>query len=143
MKVIFIVGLPCSGKTTLAKKLASVSNAILLDDASKLFDKEQMKIKILIGNQENRDVIFTDVYLCKEETRQRAEEWIKSLNLSIEIKYIFFENDKDKCLLNMKHRMDQGDTREVKGSINMFSKLYKIPEGYEAKKIWQPEEKAQ
>jgi len=139
MKIILVIGLPCSGKTHLAEQRANEFRAILLDDASKKFTKDEMKFKILLGYQEDRDVILTDPYFCRENTRRNFRDWVHEFDIPVKVEYIFFENDADKCLNNMRHRMAQGDDRKVEGAIRTMTRTYEIPDGVEPLEIWQPE----
>jgi hypothetical protein len=116
---IFLVGLPGSGKTFLGNKLSKKLNIPFFDDASMNWTLSQLK-------EIKGDFILADVYLCREKDR----EAIKSLG---KCRWIFFENNPEKCMKNVEYR---ADGRAVMGMIRTMSKIYTIPEGIKPRKIW-------
>lgn len=111
-----IVGLPGSGKTTLAKKInGDNGNKYHIIDDPKNFETDVMPYL-------DRDVIITDPYLCFKNFRVAAIKRIESINPDIKIDWLFFENDPEKCLENSKNR-----DRKVESFIKNFSTKYEIP----------------
>ncbi len=135
---ILIVGLPGSGKTYLAKKMYK---KILHEGKKKIYLYDD----ICIGGKfqelkkhaprENSTIIITDPYFCQKETRS---ECVRSLNRmfgEVGIKWIFFENNKEKCLNNVKSRT--GEHRKVDNFIEMLSRNYEIDPSCSPLEIWQ------
>ncbi len=114
--ILMIVGLPGSGKTTLAKKInGDNGNKYHIIDDPKNFETDVMPYL-------DRDVIITDPYLCFKNFRVAAIKRIESINPNIKIDWLFFENDPEKCLENSKNR-----DRKVESFIKNFSTKYEIP----------------
>lgn len=123
--ILCIVGLPGSGKTYTACQYLDKSYIVVLDDISNIDDLPIKKFNLLI---------ITDPNFCITSVRESAEKiLIEKYNSQPE--WIFFENNKDKCLVNVKYR---NDGRNVEDYINAVSQVYEIPEGYDAIEIWQP-----
>jgi len=116
--IIFICGLPGSGKTFLGNKLSKKLNIPFFDDASMSWTLS--KLREIKG-----DFILADVYLCRERDR----EAVKSLG---KCRWIFFENNPEKCIKNVEYR---ADGRAVTGMIRKMSKIYIIPEGVKPRRI--------
>lgn len=126
MKITLIVGLPGSGKTYLAKSLKD-NKSMLIDDikhADQLIDK-------------GLDLIITDPYFCYSETRDKCIEVLNSKFNNPEIIWIYFENNLEKALNNIKHRKRRGDGRNTESFAEHLSLMYKIPSGVEPLVIWQ------
>jgi cytidylate kinase len=109
MEVLFIIGLPASGKTTLAKQICERTNAVLYDDplnykAIALHDK----------------IVITDALLCREENVAIATAILQKIGYS-KFDFIYFENDPDTCLVNAQIR----NTHQVSVSIRTHTKHYK------------------
>lgn len=111
-KIIFIVGLPASGKTTLAETMAKDLQAALVDDPKSLDQ--------IMEALSNDTVIVTDPFLCYKKNQEKAKEIFSSL---AEVNFIYFENDLLQCKKNAKLRP------EKKVDVEIYSKNYFIPEG--------------
>ena len=125
-KVIFYVGLPGSGKTYHAKKAAKKLKGFLIDDINSSF---QMKTAL----EDHDTIIITSPKLCHKADREFGIKIIKEISEDIEIEWIYFENDPEKCLRNIAFR---NDGRLVENYIQYLTKIYRPPEN--ALKIWQP-----
>jgi len=134
MKIIFIVGLPGSGKSYLGKKLAEQTNAIGYFDDLSVADKSVFERFKKLLFQKQGTIIVNDVYLCEPKHRESALNLIKEVNPKIQ--WIYFENNLEKCRRNVEFR---NDGRDVEGSLLRFSKSYVIPENVEPLLIWQPD----
>ena len=125
-KILCIVGLPGSGKTHTAGQYTA-ENDVVLDDIN---DIKQLPDKLDLVNF----LVITDPNFCITSIRKDVEKiLIEKYNSQPE--WIFFENNKEKCLINVKYR---NDGRKVNDFINSVSQIYEIPEGYEPIEIWQP-----
>lgn len=114
-RCILIVGLPASGKTTLANSLLK-KNCVLVDDPKEGdFDKIGRFLRLGIT------VIVTDCFLCEKVVQEEAK---KSLG-SIETEWIFFENDPVQCHINAARRKN----KPVDQDIEYWTDVYHIPEG--------------
>lgn len=134
--VIMLVGLPCSGKSTYGKRLAIAMGfgkepVPFIDDPTN-FNKQIFPVITREGF--GKMTIVADPHLCRIEAREAA---IKRVNAAcgVEPHFIYFENNPEKCLANLERRKAEGDNREVKGCIKMYSKMYTIPEGARIIKI--------
>lgn len=126
---ILICGTPGAGKSHLAKELFKTLEAgngswSILDDPTNHDDL--LNILCLECN-----LIITDVHLCKVEVREKAEQLLSNLGYTYEI--IYFENNPEKCINNLKHRKD----KKIIDKFDVYK--YEIPEGVEVREIWQPE----
>lgn len=118
--ILFIVGLPASGKTTLAKNInQSKGGSYRIIDDPKDFDLDILPYL-------NQNLIITDPNLCNEMNREMAVSKILSY-VEANIYWIFFENNPKVCLENSIIR----DGGKVKPSITNFNRVYKIPNGVE------------
>ena len=133
--VTFIIGLPGSGKTHLAHRLKKINEAfrpcVIYDDLKKTeLDALEEAVK------QGKDVILVDPWLCYPSTREiackRIEEWGATID------EIFFENDPEAALRNVRHR---NDGRHVESFIKQTTKHYTIPDGTIKAKIWNPKRK--
>ena len=123
MKVVFVVGLPGSGKTTFL-------NTVIADDAFIIDDIESV-------NQTPEDsdciniIFISDVHFCNSLILEYAIETLRFKYDPFEYDIIYFENDPEKCLKNVKHR---NDGRKVEYTIRELSRIYSPPKT--AMKIW-------
>lgn len=111
-----IIGLPGSGKTTLAKTLLAntdIKDSILIDDP-KHFSEIANAVRA-------KYLIVVDPHLCLPLNNLTADLMLKQLDYSVE--RIFFENNPKQCLINAEKR----GTKNVKADIDYFSKRYFIP----------------
>jgi len=119
MKVVLLIGLPGSGKSTTGKYWSEVFKIPFYDDASHLVKD----IKEILDKKED-EIIISDCNLCIPSVLNQAKIIISEYTNEI---FIFsFENNKEKCLYNVQQR---NDGRKVERMIRLLSKVYK-PEGY-------------
>lgn len=103
--ITFIVGLPASGKTTLAKTIPAV-----------LFDNRFSLSEVTYNLRNDNDVVITDPMLCIQDNRTFAHNVFKSFTQD----WVYFANDPTQCKINALARGD----RFVLPSIYVLSKLY-------------------
>jgi hypothetical protein len=114
--VIGIVGMPGAGKTHLGAEYAT-QGYLVFDDLGRASKKEDA----LRAIAEGKKVVIIDPHLCFPENRKAVERLV-----STTIEWIFFENNPEQCLLNVKKR---NDGRKVENFIRLIAKHYKVPEG--------------
>jgi len=125
MKIVVIVGLPGSGKTILGKELES-KGYYFIDDISVCgLNKFLDAVKYQIDK-----IALSDCFLCKKKDREKCTVFLSKYTDNIE--WIFFENNPQKCYLNVDKR---NDGRSVKGLIDILSKEYNIPQDNKEIKI--------
>jgi hypothetical protein len=124
-RIIAIVGLPASGKTHYARKLAVELEAVIIDDPKEWNKDIAGKIEDLA----NETFILTDPWLCIDRNRVLAEDKFRKLGFPVE--WIFFANDPEQCKVNDPLR---GTDRA--SDISWFSTQYSIPEGANVLPVW-------
>lgn len=117
MKLIIIIGLPGSGKTTyFHEKLKPLGYQFFDDFVSSMCDGKMMKA-IKDGTT---DICIADPRLCNFEIFKRVMKVIEDYIDKSVIKLILFENEKNKCLLNASKRAN----KNVDKAIEFNSKIY-------------------
>ena len=134
MRVICIIGLPSSGKTTYMNNLL-ITEVDIFDDVSVGKGPSDFMEYLTGCDGEHVTAMVTDVALCVQATRDDFEYCVKSLHPLAMFKYICFENDPKQCLINAKNR---NDGREVENTIRSMAKVYTYPEGAEIIPVWKP-----
>jgi len=118
VKVTIIIGLPGSGKSYLISKMKKKHT--ILDD---FVSPDKIHMALSIGD----DVIMADPYFCEPDILAKA---IKIVEIyTYDIRYIYFENNKERAIANAENR-----GRGVKGLIHQLSVIYNPPEN--ARKIF-------
>ena len=131
-KLIWIHGLPGSGKTHLMKDLNDGS-FVVLDDTSSISD---IKSEL----EQNNNIILASPYfdnylnsLFLGETKLRTI--LKDYNYDVE--EVWFENDLQMCIQNLKNRTEHTiNTKQIIPDMKHFSKDYKIPNGVKTIPVW-------
>lgn len=136
MKVLIIIGLPCSGKTWLANQISL--GAIPIIDDSVCLGRDVLS-QYTLDNLKN-GYILTHPFLCEKETLQSEINWINETfnDVNVIIECVYFENNMQKCLRNLEYRMRNGDSRNTELSIRRLAQEYNVPENIIALPIWQP-----
>ena len=136
--ILFIVGLPGSGKSVMAKKINKDNgDKYYIIDDPKNFNED---IKPYL----DRDLIITDSNLCFQKNRDAAVAQIKKLLPDSKIDWIFFDNDPEACLANAQRRnraliVSLKPVRKVESFIKNFNQFYTIPEGSNVVNVYKPD----
>src|ERR1700757_323933 len=112
-KVIFIVGLPGSGKTTYAKSIMD-DTYFLIDDPIR--DKTLFK-QAIKANKPN--VIICDPLLIGKEPERIQNIITKQFNSDIDFEWIYFENDQRGAWANHLKRNDV-DPRHINENFHQY-----------------------
>ncbi len=132
-KVVFIVGLPGSGKSYLTETYAAKPFHGIFDDIS-IGGKERYARFEKDLKAGTHTLVVSDIFLCDPKLREKAVKKILAVAPNTVFEWIFFENSPVKCRKNVIHR---NDGRAVEASIARLTKCYTIPEGVTPLKIWQ------
>lgn len=133
-RIYAIVGLPGSGKTTLANKWMQDLKIPFIDDPKTADSNKREEVVRLI--KEGCHFIIADIFLCDPKSRVKFEELVKNIDSGAHIFYYYFENRPDKCLANIKLR---NDGRNVEPSLKRLSSIYTIPSTHLPMTIWSGE----
>ncbi|MDB5260482.1 MAG: hypothetical protein JWN37_713 [Candidatus Nomurabacteria bacterium] len=142
-KIIIIVGMPGSGKTTyLETHKEEFGNALICDDYYRSATSrprislscegsayyEDIKEALLVG----KSIVIADILFCKDEYRNEIEQGIKKLiselNIEVSIEYRFFENNPAACIANIMRRNRPERVEKELEFIEEVRNEYKIPE---------------
>ena len=132
MVVTAIAGLPGSGKTSLAERLARERGCVLRDDPR---CDDLPKIAETIA--EGRDIVIADQALCRQSARDALVKFVRSHDFNAEINWIYFENDPEKALTNDSRRPKE---RRSTFLIAELSLEYVIPDGASTVPVWEERE---
>lgn len=131
-EIIFIVGLPGSGKTTLAMNmyLEDQDHTILRDDYSLHYDKHDFMWNLFV-----KRVIITDPRLCgvSEHKAIALIERNHPVYEGANFKFIYFENDPEACIINARRNPKPGGTENL---IKHLTKTYTIPANADIRKVY-------
>nr|QBK90313.1 MAG: AAA domain protein [Pithovirus LCPAC102] len=116
-KVVIIIGLPGSGKTTYSKTLSDTYE-IHDDFIFNFFNGEVIK-----SIRNNRKVCLNDPRLCNISVFCKYMKKILKYISTDDIKLILYENDIEKCRNNIIRRGDYGN---IEYNLNDFSSAYDI-----------------
>jgi len=117
-KVLFLIGLPGSGKTTYAKKFLKQTKSFLFDDV--FLDSQLEELKALY-NSGVRNIVVTSPVLCTKEAQE------KCFSLFPESDVVYFENNIENCWANIIKRNDK-EKIITKDYLLRLSSKYFIPE---------------
>jgi tRNA uridine 5-carbamoylmethylation protein Kti12 len=88
MKIILLIGLPCSGKTTFLSKLdKNVVN--IIDDPKSIDD-------ILLNLNKSKINYISDCNLCLIENLNFLNSKLNEIYQNLDLNYLYFENNIDK-----------------------------------------------
>lgn len=101
-RIILIMGLPGSGKTTLANAMAQEGN-LVIDDYGKRVLEDRLGVYGEIRAARPRRLILTDVMAVRSNP-EAIRHTLRYFGADVDI--IAFENDPDACWANIERRQD-------------------------------------
>jgi len=135
IEVVWIHGLPGSGKTTLAKKW--------IDKGYVNFDDSVSEIPVISSLKSGKSVVisspFFEDYFITTRCHNALKRELNKMN-NVKVTEIWFENDPDQCMKNLQVREGERLSRFF-DIIPSFSKSYKIPKGAETVPVFRGKSK--
>jgi hypothetical protein len=116
-EVIFIIGLPGSGKSTLIEyykshpfidyKVYDDWMTWTYDDIDKDFSADVNYLEVIQNLEQGSNLLISGIGFCSNEFLHKSEYYLKSQFPNITIKRIYFENNPQKSESNIKYRDKQ------------------------------------
>jgi len=122
-KLIIIVGLPCSGKTTLAMEINSCNNIKLFDDFISSFCNGKL---VQALNDPLQKICINDPRLCDINTFKRYFIAIKNIVNENDIGVILIKPNINECLERNIIRNQIYNNKDVEFDIIKLSKIYNV-----------------
>lgn len=122
MRVVLVIGLPASGKTTWARTQVARLQALGVD--ARLLDDPRSAEELAAGLEQGCQLLFiTDPHLCAPGVGCAAERRLSTQGH--EVTSVFFANDPERCLVNAARRPEKSVAR----FIVQLAKSYQLPDG--------------
>lgn len=139
-KLIFITGLPGSGKTTyLETHKDEFGDALVCDDYYKSgpgrfvrFNGSVYYKDVRKALEAGRNVVIADIVFCEDALRKEAQDGIAALaaelGIDLDVDYRFFANDPEACVQNILRRNRSERVASELKFIEEHTSSYTIPE---------------
>lgn len=130
MKATVIIGLPASGKTTLAYEMAMCADnpTMVIDDPALAKERDYLIDILKINRLYGKSVIIVDPVFSTTGALLNLLYAIEELH-AFSIDIIAFENNKEQCLINAKNRNSKLSThKNVDSYIIRMSEKYNLEE---------------
>jgi adenylate kinase family enzyme len=122
MRVVLVIGLPASGKTTWAHTQVARLRALGVD--ARLLDDPRSAEELAASlDQECHLLFITDPHLCMQGVGSAAARRLEAQGH--EVTLVFFANDPERCLVNAARRPDKSVAR----FIVQLAESYQLPDG--------------
>ena len=131
MKIIFVIGLPASGKTTFVCNTKH-SLDLFVDDPTDINRVFEICNK---AAAENVNVYIADPKFCVCNILRSAVEALSDKYSDADIEFVYFDNNPQQCAVNAKNRMHAQPEKKVENFIWQLSAQYKPNSVYEGKLI--------
>lgn len=140
-KIIFVIGLSASGKSTLINEYCQKGYCVY-DDMFKYFhytDYDSKYLKQIVSQiKEKRNIVLSDIMLTKKEVVEKFLENLYFLHPHFSTEFIYFENNPKQCLINSSKRVEKqanNHTNEI-DLISELSNSYYIPDNIKTIKVF-------
>jgi GTPase SAR1 family protein len=122
-KITLIVGLPGSGKTTLAASMMD-SDTVFIDDPSTMNDPFRMALE-----SDKSHVIMCDPMLAVSDRNTVIKVLKNKFGMGVDIQWIYFDNDPVQAWKNHEKRNSKNYRELSKTFFDDISQKYNIPSG--------------
>lgn len=136
MEVIFLIGLPGSGKSSYIKEKYSNRNLFstyddvkrnaVINNGDFAYSSCYPEI-ITLMREGTKNIVISDIDFCKDCELKKVKEiinwWASQFSLVYQIKSIFFKNDPEQCKLNLNVDTTRNNQSRIE-SINKYSQNY-------------------
>ena len=120
-QLIIIIGLPCSGKTTLSQKYASHGYHLFDDFITSFCDNNVVKML-----EQQKKVCLNDPRLCNVNVFNKYmyifEQYVNKDNILL----ILMNRSVEQCLQNNIDRLIKNSNKNVEYDIHKLSKIYNL-----------------
>lgn len=132
MKIILITGLPGSGKSHLGNQLAKKYNYQLIDD----LPKEEFCELYAKLDDFAKGLIISNVNFVLSSSRQIIISYLQKIYQTCEFNWIYFENNPQQCLENIKLKNSRKSFRDTENFIKLMTQHYHIPKYIKPINVW-------